>query len=398
MPHGSSFLRGNLIMASIDHAIWFHRPARVDEWLLYSLDSPVELGRARVRARQFLYARRRARGEHRAGRPHTPRAAAILILGAGLLAVAGAAPPSPRRCPPMTVTRLSAAVDRHLRRLRRAGRERRRVLAAHAAGRPAARADQYPPRPVALAGLARPVRRGVSVRRAVRAATAVLLSIERRARPRTARCACGSSRARRTPANPASLDGRRRGIRRGLRPVPQARRRQFRGGTRGRGCSSPKRSEQRWLDYRVVIGDGLFWYRKRTLTLPQDELVEEIAGFPHVDLEEARLFSCGISWTTRNRRGPRRSLGQRRPARPRWPRAFPHARRPRAHARCCTAATGRCPKVANRWCSSSSDGQRGQRTDRVELDVARRRARGYRYRLARDRLRAGVSETGEQRS
>ncbi len=31
MPHGSSFLRGNLIMASIDHAIWFHRHARVDD-------------------------------------------------------------------------------------------------------------------------------------------------------------------------------------------------------------------------------------------------------------------------------------------------------------------------------------------------------------------------------
>jgi acyl-CoA thioesterase-2 len=32
--------RKNLQMASIDHAMWFHRPARVDEWLLYVLDSP----------------------------------------------------------------------------------------------------------------------------------------------------------------------------------------------------------------------------------------------------------------------------------------------------------------------------------------------------------------------
>ncbi len=30
----------NLQMASIDHAMWFHRPARADEWLLYVLDSP----------------------------------------------------------------------------------------------------------------------------------------------------------------------------------------------------------------------------------------------------------------------------------------------------------------------------------------------------------------------
>jgi acyl-CoA thioesterase-2 len=56
MPHGSSFLRGNLIMASIDHAIWFHRPARVDEWLLYSLDSPSSSG-ARGFARGSFYTR-----------------------------------------------------------------------------------------------------------------------------------------------------------------------------------------------------------------------------------------------------------------------------------------------------------------------------------------------------
>ncbi len=56
MPHGSSFLRGNLIMASIDHAIWFHRPGRVDDWLLYSLDSPSSSG-SRGFARGSLYTR-----------------------------------------------------------------------------------------------------------------------------------------------------------------------------------------------------------------------------------------------------------------------------------------------------------------------------------------------------
>lgn len=71
---------------------------------------------------------------------------------------------------------------------------------------------------------------------------------------------------------------------------------QFRGGTQERKCLQNGVRQPRWLDYRVVIGDGLFWYRKRTLTMAQDELMEEIAGFPHVDLEQARLFSCGISW------------------------------------------------------------------------------------------------------
>ncbi|HET9472808.1 MAG TPA: acyl-CoA thioesterase II [Steroidobacteraceae bacterium] len=56
MPHGASFLRGNLIMASIDHALWFHRPVRVDDWLLYSLDSPSSSG-ARGFARGSLYSR-----------------------------------------------------------------------------------------------------------------------------------------------------------------------------------------------------------------------------------------------------------------------------------------------------------------------------------------------------
>jgi len=71
---------------------------------------------------------------------------------------------------------------------------------------------------------------------------------------------------------------------------------QFRGGTRGRKCLDTGGTEHRWLDYRVVIGDGLFWYRKRSLNLSGDDVAEEIAGFPHAELDEARLFSCGISW------------------------------------------------------------------------------------------------------
>ena len=39
LPHGLSFTRGNVIMASLDHALWFHRDFRIDEWLLYSMES-----------------------------------------------------------------------------------------------------------------------------------------------------------------------------------------------------------------------------------------------------------------------------------------------------------------------------------------------------------------------
>jgi acyl-CoA thioesterase-2 len=40
LPHGLSWLRGNAVSASLDHAIWFHAPFRADEWLLYTMHSP----------------------------------------------------------------------------------------------------------------------------------------------------------------------------------------------------------------------------------------------------------------------------------------------------------------------------------------------------------------------
>ena len=40
LPHGVSWQRGDLKVASLDHAIWFHEPFRADQWLLYVTDSP----------------------------------------------------------------------------------------------------------------------------------------------------------------------------------------------------------------------------------------------------------------------------------------------------------------------------------------------------------------------
>jgi acyl-CoA thioesterase-2 len=40
LPHGVRFERDRLQLASLDHAMWFHRPFRLDDWLLYSMDSP----------------------------------------------------------------------------------------------------------------------------------------------------------------------------------------------------------------------------------------------------------------------------------------------------------------------------------------------------------------------
>jgi acyl-CoA thioesterase-2 len=44
LPHGISEFEGRLVMASLDHAMWFHRPLRVDDWLLYDMESPSASG------------------------------------------------------------------------------------------------------------------------------------------------------------------------------------------------------------------------------------------------------------------------------------------------------------------------------------------------------------------
>jgi len=56
LPHGTSEFEGRLIMASLDHAMWFHRPLRVDDWLLYAMESPSASG-ARGFAQAGIFSR-----------------------------------------------------------------------------------------------------------------------------------------------------------------------------------------------------------------------------------------------------------------------------------------------------------------------------------------------------
>ncbi len=55
-PHGVAFRAKGLQLASLDHALWMHRPFRADDWLLYSVESPVA-GGARGFVRGSIYAR-----------------------------------------------------------------------------------------------------------------------------------------------------------------------------------------------------------------------------------------------------------------------------------------------------------------------------------------------------
>ncbi len=54
LPHGSVAADERIMMASLDHAMWFHRPFRADEWLLYVQDTPSTSG-GRGMARGSIY-------------------------------------------------------------------------------------------------------------------------------------------------------------------------------------------------------------------------------------------------------------------------------------------------------------------------------------------------------
>ncbi len=88
LPHGVLFGRNMVQMASLDHALWFHRDIRVDDWLLYTFDSPNAAG-ARGFARGQFYTKDgvlvasvaqeglfRVLDENRKSKPSDPRAQA----------------------------------------------------------------------------------------------------------------------------------------------------------------------------------------------------------------------------------------------------------------------------------------------------------------------------------
>jgi acyl-CoA thioesterase II len=87
--HGLSWLDGRTSGASLDHAMWFHRPFRADRWLLYVQDSPVAYG-ARGLAHGEVYT---AEGE-----------LVVSVMQEGLVRsspppAAGSAPPAPGPAP-----------------------------------------------------------------------------------------------------------------------------------------------------------------------------------------------------------------------------------------------------------------------------------------------------------
>jgi len=80
-PHKVSWLTPGMQVASLDHVMWFHEPMRVDEWLLYVIDSPAASGaRGLVRGQVFtrdgrLVASTAQEGLIRKREPREPRSA-----------------------------------------------------------------------------------------------------------------------------------------------------------------------------------------------------------------------------------------------------------------------------------------------------------------------------------
>lgn len=56
LPHGLSWKHNKLMIASLDHAMWFHREFSLNDWLLYSCDSPGSMG-GRGLSRGMIYDR-----------------------------------------------------------------------------------------------------------------------------------------------------------------------------------------------------------------------------------------------------------------------------------------------------------------------------------------------------
>jgi hypothetical protein len=85
---------------------------------------------------------------------------------------------------------------------------------------------------------------------------------------------------------------------------------QFTGGTVGRGCIDIRDGGKRYVEYRVVVGEDLYWYRRRVLLRKSNNLQEEVFGFNFFELNDARLFACRVDWSETGRRSDLRPLAR----------------------------------------------------------------------------------------
>jgi CpeT/CpcT family (DUF1001) len=85
---------------------------------------------------------------------------------------------------------------------------------------------------------------------------------------------------------------------------------QFRGGTVGRDCIDIRDNGRRYVEYRLVIGEDLYWYRRRVLLRKGNDLQEEVFGFNWFEMNDARLFACRVEWSASGRKSDLRLLSR----------------------------------------------------------------------------------------
>jgi hypothetical protein len=83
---------------------------------------------------------------------------------------------------------------------------------------------------------------------------------------------------------------------------------QFIGGTTGRSCVDSRSGSARYIDYQLLISADLYWYRRRVLLKPRNDVEQEIFGFNWFELNEARLFACRVDWSSTGRLSDLRPL------------------------------------------------------------------------------------------
>ena len=88
---------------------------------------------------------------------------------------------------------------------------------------------------------------------------------------------------------------------------------QFRGGTVGHDCRAERDGArrvgpERYVDYQLVIGDDLYWYRRRIQRTRDDQVSEEVMGYNWFELDESQLYTCRIDFSSSGRRADLKPL------------------------------------------------------------------------------------------
>ncbi len=76
---------------------------------------------------------------------------------------------------------------------------------------------------------------------------------------------------------------------------------QFRGATTGHRCADVRGATTRYIEYQVLIGQDLYWYRRRLLRKGDGEVQEEVIGFNWFELNTTQLYTCRIDWAASGR-------------------------------------------------------------------------------------------------